>query len=65
MGDFEETEIINRMEAVAYKLRYRRKEGFKDSTLESVCHINEIKYLFGMLDKDSQTEILQKPWLDE
>tara|TARA_A100001037_G_scaffold160116_1_gene144291 strand:- start:20794 stop:20991 length:198 start_codon:yes stop_codon:yes gene_type:complete len=65
MGEFNETEITDRMESIAYKLRHRRKEGFKDTTLESLCHIQEIKYLFNMLSKDLQTEILGKPWLDE
>jgi len=65
MKKFSKVELICRIENLVYKLKYRRTEGFDDKTLLSDVLINEIKYLFSMLDKDSQTEVLKKPWLDQ
>ena len=64
MGD-EHKNIVERIKSQVYKLKHRRMEGFADKTLLSSCLINEIKYLFSMLDDDTQVEILNKPWLDE
>ena len=65
MGDYNEFDIKTRIEHLAYKLRHRRYEGFDDESLVSECLVNEIKYLFRKLSKESQLEILDKPWLDE
>jgi hypothetical protein len=64
MKKYSKIDVIKRIEQRAYKLRHRRYEGFDDESLESNCIVHEIKYLFNMLDKDSQTKILNKPWLD-
>ena len=64
MGN-DRTDIINRIKTQVFKLKHRRIEGFDDKTLLSACLINEVKYLFSMLNKEDQTEILNKPWLDE
>ena len=64
MEDYDDIDIMSRIEQRAYKLRHRRSEGFDDGSLESKCLVNEIKYLFSMLDSTSQKEILDKPWLD-
>lgn len=65
MGEYNERDIVQRIEGLAYKLRHRRFEGFEDDSLISECLVNEIKYLFKKLSKQSQLEILDKPWLDE
>ena len=65
MGKYDDIDIMARIEQQAYKLRHRRQEGFEDDSLESNCIVHEIKYLFDMLDPQSQSEILDKPWLDE
>mgnify|MGYP005649987985 CR=1 FL=1 len=64
MEDYDDIDIMSSIEQRAYKLRHRRSEGFDDKSLESKCLVNEIKYLFSMLDSSSQKEILDKPWLD-
>ena len=64
MKKYNKIDVIKRIEQQAYKLRHRRQEGFKDNSLESDCIVNEIKYLFRMLDSDSQKGILNQPWLD-
>jgi len=64
MGD-ESKDIVGRIKSQVYKLKHRRMEGFTDKSLLSSCLINEIKYLFSMLDDGTQMEILNKPWLDE
>ena len=64
MGN-DKSEVVERIKTQVFKLKYRRIEGFYDKSLLSACLINEIKYLFSMLDKDLQKEILNKPWLDE
>ena len=65
MKRFSKVEVMKRIESLVYKLKHRRVEGFDDKTLLSDVLINEVKYLFSMLDKDSQTEVLKKPWLDQ
>ena len=65
MMDMNSDNIVSRIKNQVFKLRHRRIEGFLDNSLLSSCLINEIKYLFSMLDKNSQKEILKKPWLDE
>jgi hypothetical protein len=65
MGMFESGDIVSRIKSQVYKLKHRRIEGFEDASLLSSCLVNEIKYLFSLLDKDLQLEILNKPWLDE
>tara|TARA_B100001093_G_scaffold273255_1_gene261158 strand:+ start:1169 stop:1369 length:201 start_codon:yes stop_codon:yes gene_type:complete len=62
---YDDTDIVLRIKSQVYKLKHRRIEGFTDKSLLSACLINEIKYLFTMLDKEIQTEILKQPWLDE
>jgi len=62
---YDDTDIVVRIKSQVYKLKHRRVEGFVDKSLLSACLINEIKYLFSMLDKDLQKEILKQPWLDE
>ena len=57
--------VVARIKAQVFKLKHRRLEGFVDKTLISSCLINEIKYLFSMLDTDLQKEVMNKPWLDE
>ena len=57
-------DVIQRIKKRAYELRHRRREGFKDTHLESKCIINEIKFLFVMLSEKEQGDILNKPWLD-
>lgn len=64
MKEYNKVDVINRIEQQAYKLRHRRHEGFSDETLESDCIVHEIKYLFRMLDSESQKQILDQPWLD-
>ena len=58
-------DVIKRIRRRAFELRHLRKEGFKDSSLNSKCVIQEIKFLFNMLDEKQKDEILNKPWLDE
>lgn len=59
-------EIINRIQKRSYELRHLRKEGFKDdSCLDSIVIVNEIKFLFNKLNNREQSDILNKPWLDE
>lgn len=65
MGMYESDDVISRIKSQVYKLKHRRIEGFEDTSLLSSCLVNEIKYLFSLLDKDLQLEILNKPWLDE
>lgn len=62
---YDDTDIVVRIKSQVYKLKHRRIEGFVDKSLLSACLINEIKYLFSLLDKDLQKEILKQPWLDE
>ena len=64
MKNYNKVDVISRIEQQAYKLRHRRQEGFSDTSLESDCIVNEIKYLFRMLDSNSQKGILNQPWLD-
>ena len=64
MKKYNKIDVISRIENRAYRLRHRRSEGFDDESLLSDCIIHEIKYLFRMLDKKTQKEILNKPWLD-
>ena len=65
MRKYSKIDVINRIEGRAYKLRHRRQEGFDDNSLLSECIVNEIKWLFKMLDKQTQKDVLNKPWLDE
>ena len=65
MKKYNKIDVIDRMEDRAYRLRHRRSEGFDDESLVSECIIQEIKYLFRMLDKKTQTDVLNKPWLDQ
>lgn len=58
-------EVVSRIRQKAYELRHLRKEGFKDSSLNSKCIIQEIKFLFNMLEEKQKDDILNKPWLDE
>lgn len=62
---YKNSDIVKRIKNQVYKLRHRRIEGFDDKTLLSSCLINDIKYLFSMLDKDTQQKVLKMPWLDE
>jgi hypothetical protein len=62
---YDDTDIVVRIKSQVYKLKHRRVEGFVDKSLLSACLINEIKYLFSLLGKDLQKEILKQPWLDE
>jgi hypothetical protein len=57
-------DVIIRIRQRAYELRHLRKEGFKDSSLNSKCIIHEIKFLFMMLSDTEKNDILNKPWLD-
>ena len=61
----EDDEVVARIRQRAYELRHLRKEGFKDSSLNSKCIIQEIKFLFNMLEEKQKDDILNKPWLDE
>lgn len=61
----EDDEVVARIRQRAYELRHLRKEGFKDSSLNSKCIIQEIKFLFDMLEEKQKDDILNKPWLDE
>lgn len=61
----EDDEVVARIRQRAYELRHLRKEGFKDSSLNSKCIIQEIKFLFNMLEEKQKEDILNKPWLDE
>jgi len=65
MEDSDNKNITLRIKTQVFKLKHRRLEGFGDKTLLSSCLINEIKYLFSLLDTSTQKEILNKPWLDE
>lgn len=65
MEDSDNKNITLRIKTQVFKLKHRRLEGFGDETLLSSCLINEIKYLFSLLDTSTQKEILNKPWLDE
>ena len=65
MKKFSKVEVMRRIESLVYNLKHRRTEGFDDKTILYDVLINEVKYLFSMLDKDSQTEVLKKPWLDQ
>lgn len=65
MGEYDDNKILDKIEMNSYKLRHLRCEGFSDKSIDSMCVINEIKYLFGMLDTDLQKEILKKDWLDK
>ena len=62
---YDNQDIVDRIKSQVFKLKHRRLEGFVDKTLLSSCLINEIKYLFSMLDNDLQKEIMNKPWLDD
>ena len=61
----EDDEVVARIRQRAYELRHLRKEGFEDSSLNSKCIIQEIKFLFNMLEEKQKEDILNKPWLDE
>ena len=61
---YDSQDVVDRIKAQVFKLKHRRLEGFVDKTLLSSCLINEIKYLFSMLDNDLQREVMDKPWLD-
>jgi len=65
MEDSDNKNVTLRIKSQVFKLKHRRLEGFVDNTLLSSCLINEIKYLFSLLDAPTQKEILNKPWLDE
>ena len=65
MKNYSETEVLTRIRDKAYKLKYRRREGFDDNSLESLCIVNEIRYLYGLLSTKLQSELLDMPWLDE
>lgn len=65
MEDSDNKNVTLRIKTQVFKLKHRRLEGFSDDTLLSSCLINEIKYLFSLLDTSTQKEILNKPWLDE
>ncbi len=58
-------DVIQRIKKRAYELRHRRREGFDDKHLDSKCIIQEIKFLFQMLNENEKSDILNKPWLDE
>lgn len=58
-------QIVFFIERHAYKLRYRRVEGFSDKSVESKKIIDKIKYLYDKLDNKNQTDILNKKWLDQ
>lgn len=58
-------QIVFFIERLAYKLRYRRVEGFADKSVSSTKLIERIKFLFDKLDKNTQEQILEKKWLDE
>jgi hypothetical protein len=62
---YEIKKVVGRMKSQVYKLKHRRIEGFVDNSLLSSCLINEIKYLFSMMDETTQREILNKSWLDD
>jgi len=62
---YNKDDVVERIKSQVYKLRYRRSEGFGDKSLLSSCLINEVKYLFTLLDKETQNDILNKTWLDE
>jgi hypothetical protein len=57
--------VVKRIKRRAYELRHMRREGFDDKHLDSKCIIHEIKFLFNMLTKEEQRDILKKSWLDE
>jgi hypothetical protein len=65
MKNYSETEVLLRIRKGAYKLKYRRREGFDDNSLESMCIVNEIRYLYGLLSKKLQSDLLDMTWLDE
>ena len=65
MGMFKNDDVVGRIKDQVYKLKHRRIEGFLDKSLISACLINEIKYLFSLLDKALQREILKQQWLDD
>ena len=57
--------VKERIKIKVYELKHLRYEGFDDKkSLESMCVINEIKFLFNMLDESDKKEILTKTWLD-
>jgi hypothetical protein len=57
--------VVERIKKRAYELRHKRREGFDDDKhLDSKCIINEIKFLFNMLNENEKDDILNKPWLD-
>jgi len=62
---YNKDDVVERIKSQVYKLRYRRSEGFGDKSLLSSCLINEVKYLFTLLDKETQNDILNKTWLDK
>ena len=65
MKNYSETEVLLRIRKGAYKLKYRRREGFDDDSLDSLCVVNEIRYLYGLLSTELQSQLLDMPWLDE
>jgi hypothetical protein len=62
---YENKDIVGHIKTQVFKLKHRRIEGFEDKSLLSSCLVNEIKYLFSLLDSTTQREILNKSWLDE
>jgi hypothetical protein len=58
-------QIVFFIKGFSYKLRYRRIEGFSDKSVGSVKLVEKIKYLYNKLDAKTQSEILNKNWLDE
>lgn len=62
---YNEIDVMYRIEKKVFELKHMRKEGFRDDTLDSTCVINEIKFLFKMLNESNQNEILKKDWLDD
>lgn len=62
---YDSQDVVGRIKTQVFKLKHRRMEGFEDKSLLSACLVNEIKYLFSLLDSNEQKKILDKPWLDE
>jgi hypothetical protein len=58
-------QIVFYIKSFAYKLRYRRVEGFSDKSTSSVKLIEKVKYLYNKLDKKTHIEILNTKGLDE
>ena len=63
MGMFKNDDVVGRIKDQVYKLKHRRIEGFLDKSLLSACLINEIKYLFSLLEIGEFEEAT--PYLNE